>query len=44
MKIEKTRARDKKIRKRRYGMRVTGHSVFVIIGLMATRKKGRRAK
>lgn len=41
MKIDKARRRDKKRKKRRYGMRVSGKSIFVIQNAIIKRGKRR---
>lgn len=42
MKISKAEKRDKKVFKKKHGMRVTGKSVFVILEVLI--KKGKKAK
>lgn len=44
MKIDKANRRDKKYRKSRYGMRISGKSVFVIVEAMVQRSEESKKK
>lgn len=44
MKLDKAQRRDKKYRKSRYGMRISGKSVFVIVEAMVNRSEESKKK